>query len=305
MKLQKRHASGWAESRETAKTFFWRLMFYSCVCLGTRAQENDFLSLLSRRTWKCHHLFGFRGVFGGSNWRVWWCFVIWGARCSHNPALLYKQTFTNTMCLYLLRLSLPVFVSPLFSVTFLYISYFMSFSRWYAGPVEVAGPSREDQRQPLQAEGDRWLRDRQSRPHNQIRGFKLNLRGWRCSKAEKSSYFDAAALVPNKLLFFPYHSFYRTPWTHSLVFSMKALRDMGSRCLTHWWVSCSNGLVISMDVFVYSVSSFSACVKCNLIVFEPNPEKQKHKCTVGERFSDVTLQSSLSQSHPGYAALHW
>lgn len=36
------------------------------------------------------------------------------------------------------------------------------FPRWHAGPVEVASASRKDQRQPLKAEGDRRLGDRQS-----------------------------------------------------------------------------------------------------------------------------------------------
>lgn len=91
--------------RDSEKTFFSKLMFYSCVRLGTPAEENDFLSPLSCRTWKCHHLFGFRGVFrGGCSWRVWWCSVICGALPSHDPGAQNKhKKRRDLLFLYLLQ----------------------------------------------------------------------------------------------------------------------------------------------------------------------------------------------------------
>lgn len=58
--------------------------------------------------------------FLGYNWRVWWCFVIWGACRSHNPAFLYKQTrgvslsllLVTSPFLYLLCLPLHLSLSP-------------------------------------------------------------------------------------------------------------------------------------------------------------------------------------------------
>lgn len=135
-------------------------MFYSCVCLGNPAQENGFLSPSSCCTWKCHHLFGYVGGFGaiieGPDDALW---------CEVHAALiilcccffLFKQTREASgschLCVFCLY------------VTYLYASYpTLSSFRWYAGPVEVASPPWEDQRQLIKAEGDRWLRDCQSRP---------------------------------------------------------------------------------------------------------------------------------------------
>ena len=125
--------------RDSEKTFFSRLMFYSCVRLGTPAEENDFLSPLSRRTWKCHHLFGFRGVFGGAVAEGYGD-ALWSGL--HSPLMiLVRKTNTRSVMIYYSCVSF----------------------RWYAGPVEVESPPWEDQRQSLQAEGDRRFGDCQSR----------------------------------------------------------------------------------------------------------------------------------------------
>lgn len=143
-------------------------MFYSCVCLGTLALENDFLSL-PRCTWKCHHLFGFRGVLGAIIERcgdALWCEV--------HTALIIPRSSANKhgMSLDLLCLSLSFCFFLYLLNLLLHLSIppsFCPFFRWYAGPVEVASPPRKDQRQPLEAEGDRWLGDCQSRSCSQHR----------------------------------------------------------------------------------------------------------------------------------------
>lgn len=59
--------------------------------------------------------------------------------------------------------------SNLFSSSQLLFIFLFS-RRWYAGPVEVASPPWQDQRQPLQTKRDRWLRDRQSKaPKSHLR----------------------------------------------------------------------------------------------------------------------------------------
>ena len=133
-------------------------MFYSCVCLGTLAQENDFLSPLSRRTWKCHHLFGFCGVFWGA--LIEGCGdALWSE--VHVALAVVTFVFKQTRGRVLISCASSVFSFIYYSIS---PSFFPSSCRRYAGPVEVASPPRKDQRQPLEAEGDRWLRDCQSRP---------------------------------------------------------------------------------------------------------------------------------------------
>ena len=126
-------------------------------------------------------------------------------------ALIIQFFFTNKQEMSLSLLLVPsTSGSPSITVISLHISLSLAFSRWYAGPVEVESPSWKDQRQPLQAEGDRWLGDCQSRPTIRFLAlntscyfsihssdcfwfefspcaFQFKLRGWGCSKTEKSS----------------------------------------------------------------------------------------------------------------------
>lgn len=75
---------------------------------------------------------------------------------------------------------------------------------------------------------------------------------FKCSKTEKSSDFKAVTVCTNSIFsHFTPTSFSRTRWTLFLAFWMKAPRDTGWRCLTHWWVTCLRGRVILCFLFLF------------------------------------------------------
>lgn len=192
-------------------------MFYSCVCLGTPSQENDFLSSLSRCTWKCHHLFGFRRVLGA---------IIEGCGDALWSVL---HTALIILCFFIKRLCFPPVVLLLICCS---ISLCLSLSpgdmldllKWRAHPERI----NDSLSKLKEIDGSEIVKvgpDSQLRIAPTIPAFGLLIVFW-------FNFLKFTSHIKNPVCSAP--SFYRTPWTLFLVFWMKALRDMDSRCSIHW-----------------------------------------------------------------------